>query len=111
MERDEILAKASERKAVVGEAEKVRINKSCWIANIVAVALAVIFMVVEGLFEHFTAIYVIGAVCCTWASVFYFLQYFVAKRPKGVLIGGILYALGAIVWLVFYILMLVGVIW
>lgn len=111
MEREEILAKASEKKAIVGEAEKVKINKSCWIANIVAVVIAVVFMVVEGIFKHFTAIYVLGIVCFTWASVFYFLQYFVAKRPKGVLIGGILHGLGATTWLVFYILMSVGVIW
>lgn len=111
MEREEILAKASEKKAIVGEAEKVKINKSCWIANIVAVVIAVVFMVVEGIFKHFTAIYVLGIVCCTWASVFYFLQYFVAKRPKGVLVGGILHGLGAVTWLVFYILMSVGVIW
>ena len=111
MERNEILAKASEKKAIVGEAEKGKINKSCWIANIVAVAIAVVLMVVEGLLEHFSAIYVLGLVCSTWASVFYFLQYFVAKRPKGVLIGGILYALGSAIWLVFYILYSAGVIW
>lgn len=111
MKREEILAKASEKKAIIGEAEKVKINKSCWIANIVAVVIAVIFMVVEGLLGHFSTIYVLGVVCCTWASVFYFLQYFVAKRPKGVLIGGILHGLGAITWLVFYILYSVGVIW
>lgn len=68
-------------------------------------------MVVEGLLGHFSSIYLLGVVCCTWASIFYFLQYFVAKRPKGVLIGEILYGIGAITWLVFYILYSIGVIW
>ena len=62
MKREEILAKASEKKAIVGEAEKVKINKSCWIANIVAVVIAVMFMVVEGLLGHFSTIYVLGVV-------------------------------------------------
>lgn len=46
----------------------------------------------------------LGAVCYTWASVFYFCQYFVAKRPKGVLVGGILHGLAAITMIVFYII-------
>lgn len=111
MEKDVILKIASEKKAVVGEAEKGKINKSCWIANIVAVTLAVIFMIVEGILGRFSTIYLLGSICSIWASVFFFLQYFVAKRPKGVIIGGVLHALGGIVWLVFYILYTVGVIW
>lgn len=111
MEREEILKTASEKKAIVGEAEKGKINKSCWIANIVAVSIAVVFMIVEGILRRFTSIYLLGAICSTWASVFFFLQFFVAKRPKGVLIGGVLHALGGIIWLTFYILCTIGVIW
>lgn len=111
MEKDVILQIASEKKAVVGEAEKGKINKSCWIANIVAVTVAVVFMIVEGILGRYTSIYLLGSICSIWASVFFFLQYFVAKRPKGVLIGGILHALGGITWLTFYILCTVGVIW
>lgn len=111
MEREDILKLASEKKAHVGEAEKGKINKSCWIANIVAVIIAVVLMVVEGLFGRFSSIYMLGFICSTWASVFFFLQFFVAKRPKGVLVGGVLHGIGAIVWLVFYILTTVGVIW
>lgn len=109
MEKQEILDKASKKKAVVGEMEKVKINKSCWIGNIVACIVAVILMVIEGLLGHFTAIYAIAMVCFTWASVFYFCQYFIAKRPYGVLIGAVLEALGAITMIVIYILFNLGV--
>lgn len=108
MEREEILEKASKKKAVVGEMEKAKINKSNWIAIIVAGIVAVAFMIVEGLLGHYPAIYAIGAICFTWASVFYFGQYFVAKRPYGVLIGAILEGIGAITMLTLYILFNVG---
>ena len=62
--------------------ERAKINKSCWIGNIVAVIVAVAFMVIEGTIGHFTAIYAIASICMIWASVFYFCQYFIAKRPK-----------------------------
>lgn len=103
--KKEILEKASKRKVVVGEMEKSKIDKSNWIALIVAVVL----MIVEGVLEHFSAIYAIGAICFIWASVFYFCQYFIAKRPYGVLIGGILTAIGATTMLTFYILINVGI--
>lgn len=109
MEREEILEKASKKKAVVGEMEKSKINKSNWIAIIVAGIIAVVFMIIEGALGHFSAIYAIGAICFTWASVFYFCQYFIAKRPFGVLIGAILEGLGAVIMLTLYILFNVGV--
>ena len=34
MEKEEILQKAQSKKAVVGEMEKAKINKSCWIATL-----------------------------------------------------------------------------
>lgn len=109
MERDEILEKAKKKKVVVGEMEKVKINKSNWIALIVAQVLAVILMIVEGCLGHFSAIYAIASVCFAWACVFYFCQFFIAKRPKGVLIGAVLYAIGLIIMITFYVLISAGV--
>lgn len=108
MEKEEILSKVK-KKTYVGEMEKVKINKSCWIGNIVACIVAVALMVVEGCLGHHTSIFAIAMVCFSWASVFYFCQFFIAKRPKGVLIGGILEAIGAIIMLVMYILFNIGV--
>ena len=48
MERDEILEKAQKKKVYVGEMEKSKINKSNWIALIVAQVLAVVLMIIEG---------------------------------------------------------------
>ena len=109
MEKEEILKKASKKKALVGEMENSKINKSNWIALIAAGVIAVIFMVVEGVLKHFSAIYAIGFVCFAWASVFYFCSYFIAKRPWQVLIGAVLEGLGACAMLTFYILYNVGV--
>ena len=89
MEKEEVLQKAQKKKVLVSEFEKVKINKSSWISLIVAGIVAVTLMVIEGLFGHFTAIYAIAAICFTWASVFYFCQFFMVKRPYGVLIGAI----------------------
>ena len=90
--------------------EKVKINKSCWIGNIVCCCVGVMLMIVEGILGHFTSIYSVTMVCYSWASVFYFCQYFIAKRPKGVLIGAVLYSLAFVLMLVVYILYTVGVI-
>lgn len=108
MERKEILEKAQKKKAIVGEMEKAGINKSNWISLIFAGVIAVIFMVVEGTLKHFSAIYAIGGVCYSWASIFYICQFFIAKRPKGVLVGGILHGLGAIIMITLYILYNIG---
>ena len=110
MERKEILEKVGNKKPIIGEMEKVKINKSCWIGNIVAVVLAVSLMITEGIFGHRSSIYAIASICFTWASVFYFCQYFIAKRPKAVLIGGILEGLGAIIFITLYCLTVCGVI-
>lgn len=109
MEKEEVLKKAQSKKALVGEMEKAKINKSCWIGNIVACIVAVVFMIIEGALGHFSSIYAIAGICFVWASVFYFCQYFIAKRPYGVLIGAILEALGASIMLTLYILTNVGV--
>lgn len=109
MEKDQILEKAKSKKAVVGEMEKVKINKSCWIANIIAVIVATAFMITLGALGVFTGLYAIASVCLIWASVFYFCQYFLAKRPWQVLIGAVLNSIGAIIMLTFFILYSIGV--
>ena len=109
MEREEVLEKAKSKKTLVGEMEKVKINKSCQIGNIAACVVAVALMIIQGALGNYTSIYAIATVCFTWASVVYFCQYFIAKRPVGVLIGAILEALGACVMITFFILFNVGV--
>lgn len=110
MDNEEILAKAQSKKVFVGEMEKAKINKSNWIALISTGIAAILFMVSEGILGHRSAIYALASVCFIWESVFYFCQYFIAKRPYGVLIGAILSAIGAAIMLTFYILITVGVI-
>lgn len=109
MEREEILEKAQKKKVFVGEMEKVKINKSNWIALVAAQILAVALMIIEGCLRHFSAVYAIAMVCMCWAAVFYFCQFFIAKRPKGVLIGAVLYLIGLSIMTTFYILFSVGV--
>ena len=109
MEKEEILEKAK-NKHPVGEMETAKINKSNWIALIVAAVVAVALMIVEGALKHYTSIFALSFVCFTWASVFYFCQYFVAKRRYvGILIGAVLEGLGAITMLTLFILFNVGV--
>ena len=102
MKKEEVLEKASKKKAVVGEMEKEKMSKGNFIALLTAGIIAVAFMIVEGVFGHFSAIYALGAVCYTWASVFYFCQFFLAKRPWAVLIGAVLHGLAAITMIVLY---------
>ena len=109
MEKEEVLQKAK-KKHPVGEMESNKINTSSWIALVVAGVVAVTMMIVEGVMQHFAAIFAIGFICFTWASVFYFCQYFVAKRHWGVLFGGVLEGLGGITMLTCFILCCVGVI-
>lgn len=109
MNNKEILEKVKSKKVYVGEMEQAKINKSCWIGNIAACVLAVVLMIIEGALGHFTAIYALASVCFTWASVFYFCQFFIAKRPVGVLVGAVLEALGAVAMIVVYIFYNVGV--
>ena len=85
-------------------------NKINWISIIVAGCLAIALMVVEGVFEHATSIFAMSAICFTWASAYYFCQFFIAKRKWQVLIGASLEGLGALVMLTNFILCLAGVI-
>ncbi len=80
MEKEEILEKARRKKALVGEMEKAKINKSCWIANIVVVIIATVLMITLGAMGVFSGLYAIAFVCLTWASVFYFLPILFSKK-------------------------------
>ena len=111
MNKDEVLKKAGQKKALVGEMEKQKIDKSNWIAVIVTGVLAIALICVEACLGHKAVCFGIGAICFIWASVFYFCQYFVAKRPIGVLVGAIFESLGAGIMILNYILANVGVIW
>ncbi|MBQ8909315.1 MAG: hypothetical protein IJY90_03420 [Clostridia bacterium] len=110
MDKQEILKKAQSKKAVVGEMEQRKIDKSNWIAVIVAGIFAVAFIIVFGALGLRECIWAIAAICFIWASVFYFCQYFLAKRPAGVLIGAVLEGLGACIMIANFILDLTGVI-
>lgn len=109
MEKEEILEKASKKKAQVGEMEKQKISKGALISLIVTGVAAVGFMIAEGALGHFTAVYAIASVCFLWASVFYTLQFFLAKRPWPVLIGAILDGLAFAFFFIRYILAVTGV--
>ncbi len=111
MNKQEILAKAQEHKTVVGEMERQKLSKSALISLLAAGVVAVAFIVVEGIFAHFTAIYAIATICFVWAGTFYTLQYFNAKYPWQVLIGSVLEYLAAVFFIVRYILALTGIWW
>ena len=74
MDKKEILEKASQKKAVVGEMEKEKIGKSTWISLLVVGIVAVGFIIVEGALGHFAAVYAIASLCLLWASLFYTLH-------------------------------------
>lgn len=109
MDKQEILEKASKKKAAVGEMEKEKIGKSTWISLLVVGIVAVGFIIVEGALGHFAAVYAIASLCFLWACLFYTLQFFLAKRPAGVLIGAVLEGLAFVFFLVRYILCVTGV--
>ena len=109
MEKEIILEKVKRKKAVIGEMENAKINKSCWIANIVAVIVATMLMITLGAIGVFAGLYAIATVCLIWASIFYFCQYCLAKRPWQVLIGAVLDSIGAVIMFTFFILYSAGV--
>ena len=110
MKTEEILEKAQKKKTLVSEFEKAKINKSNWIAVICTCVVAIAFIVVEAILGRKAVCFAIGAICFTWASVFYFCQYFIAKRPWGVLLGAIFDLIGALIMVANYILTNCGVI-
>ena len=110
MEKEEILERVKNQKVIIGEMEKTKIDKSCWIANLVAVIIANVFAVILGIMKMFAGLYAVYLVCLIWASVFYFCQYFIAKRPWKILIGAVLCSIGAIIMVICFILFTIGVI-
>ncbi len=63
MDKQEVLKKAQEKKPIVGEMEKTKIDKSNWIAVTVTGIIATIFMIVEGALGHYASIHAIGTIC------------------------------------------------
>lgn len=109
MGKNEILSKA-QKKHPIGEMEQKKINTCCWIALIFAGIVAVIMMITLGALEHFSSIWAIAAICFCWASLFYFLQYFIAKRRYvGILIGASLEMIAAIISFVLFALFETGI--
>ena len=104
MDKKEILEKVQSKKVLVGEMEKTKIDKSCWIANIFSVIIATTLMIIMGTIKNFIGLYAIAFICLVWATVFYLCQFLVAKRPWQVLIGAVLCCIGAIIMLIFLIL-------
>ena len=110
MEKEKVLEKAKSKKALVGEMEMHKVNKSSWIALIVAGVIAVALIIAEFALGHFSGGFAVAGVCYAWASVQYFCQYFIAKRPWPVLIGAVLHGLAFVACAVFYILFCLKVI-
>ncbi len=104
MEKKEILEKASKKKALIGEMENQKIGKINWISMMVASIVAGGLCIAQGALGYPAGVYAILAIFSTWSCVFYTLQYFVAKRPWGVLIGAILTGLAAIGLIICFIL-------
>lgn len=90
--------------------EKQKMNKGNWISLVSAAFVAIAFMISEGALLCRRSIFALAAVCFVWASVFYFCSYFIAKRPKAVLIGAVLEGIGAVTMIVLYILSATAVI-
>lgn len=102
MEKEEILKKASSKKALVGEMEKQKVDLGIKISLIFAGILAVVFICLECAKQNYAACMAIGAICYGWASMQYFFQFFMAKRPWPVLIGAILHGLAFVACIVLY---------
>lgn len=109
MEREEILSKTQQKRVFVGEMEKNKIDKSMKIALLFVGILAVTLIILEFALGHATAGFAISSLCYGWACVFYFCQYFVAKRPWPVLIGAVLDGLAFAASITFFVLFCVGV--
>ena len=108
MDNKQALEVAGKKKAHVGEMESAKINKCCWIAVVVAGVLGLAFIIVESLLRHYSA-FAIGAIFYAWAGVFYFCQFFIAKRKYvGIIVGGSLHLLATITMIVLYVLFNVG---
>lgn len=110
MDKEEVLKKVQAKKDNVGEMERTKINRANWISVIATGVVAIAFIIVFGCLRMKAVCFAIGAICFVWPSVFYFCQYFIAKRPVGVLVGAIFESFGFLVMLTNFILSLCGVI-
>ena len=110
MEKEEILERVKNQKVIIGEMEKGKIDKSCWIANLVSVIFANVFAVILGIMKMFAGLCAVYSVCLIWASVFYFCQYFTAKKSWPILLGAVIYSIGAIIMVICFILFTIGVV-
>ncbi len=111
MNREEILEKAQSKKVQVGEYENQKIAKCNWISVIVTGIVAIAFICLFGALGMKSVCFAIGGICFTWATVFYFCQYFIAKRRHiGILLGAIGELFGALIMLTNCILSIVGII-
>lgn len=110
MNKQEILEKAQSKKVIIGEMEMAKLNKANWIAVVSAFILAVGFIIALCCLGQKASAFAIAAICFCWASIFYFCQYFIAKRPWQVLIGAILEAIGSLIMITNFILANIGVI-
>lgn len=102
MDKKEILEKAKSKKAVIGEMEKQKVGLGINISLIFAGVLAVVFICLECAKQNFAGGLAIGSICYGWASLQYFLQFFMAKRPWQVLIGAVLHGLAFVACVVLY---------
>ena len=111
MDNKEIIERASSEKSYVGEYETQGINKSNWASVIATGIVAVVFIIVFAILNMKEVCFAIGAICFTWASVFYFCQYFVAgRRFAGIMIGAVLEAIGMVAMTTLFALTVTGVI-
>ena len=110
MEKEEILEKSKSKKALVGEMERQKTNKGSWIALIFAGVIALALIITMCALGNFVGGLAVAGVCYGWASVQYFCQYFIAKRPWPVLIGAVLHGLAFVASIVFFILFCLKVI-
>ena len=111
MEKEEVLKMAQDKKSTIGEYENQKINKSNWISVIVTGIGALAFIIVFASLNLKSVCFAIGAICFTWATTFYYCQYFIAKRKHwGILLGATLELLGALIMITNFILAIVGVI-
>lgn len=67
--------------------EKTKLDKSNWIAVVSAFVWSLKLIITFCILGQKESAFAIGSICFAWASVFYFCQYFIAKRPWQVLIG------------------------
>lgn len=110
MTNREVLKKVQSKKALIGEMESKMISKCNWISVILTGIVAIAFIIVEASFGRKATCFLIGSIYFTWASAFYYCQYFLAKRPIGILLGGIGETVGALIMILNYVLTLCGVI-